>query len=446
MNVISQLRFDSLAGYSRSPAMALFAQELAWYEEGKEKLLGLVVLDLPDQDFASYILGRDAKGRFRLVWLECSIETQEAATELLEAKLAEFVRLPPESFHKGDEVGRPVDFFVPVVKEGRQHRVFSTLISARGHSPARALIGEMMHYFEDVDGNFIEQFQSDGFDARIWELYLYALLTELGYGLDRSHPAPDFHCQGLLGDFFIEATTINPSGVAPCVDASSQQAYFEHYVPLKYGGVLFSKLKKRYWELPHVAAHPFVVAVQDFHAPHSMTWSNSALVEYLYAIRQIDRVNGHGEREVVSERVTEYRWENKPPVSAGFFFLPDSENVSAVLANPSGTLLKFNRIGFLAGFGDRDIGMVRRGLCYRESLWPEEFSAKLDSAYTETWCEGLSVYHNPHARVPLSPDAFPGAAHYTMQDGCIVTFRQPAFHPLGSTTFIVVPRLESPTD
>ena len=60
----------------------------------------------------------------------------------------------------------------------------------------------MMHYFEDVDRNFIQQFQSDGFDARIWELYLYALLNELGYGLDRAHAAPDFHCQGLLGDFF----------------------------------------------------------------------------------------------------------------------------------------------------------------------------------------------------------------------------------------------------
>jgi len=97
MNAISQRRFDSLAGYVRSPTMALVARELAWFEEANEKILGLVALDLPDQDFVSYVLGRDAKGRFRAVWLEYSIETQEAATALLERKLAEFAQAPATS-------------------------------------------------------------------------------------------------------------------------------------------------------------------------------------------------------------------------------------------------------------------------------------------------------------------------------------------------------------
>ena len=439
MNVISQLRFDSLAGYSRSPTMALVARELAWFEEANEKALGLVSLDLPDQDYVSYVLGRDAKGRFRAVWLECSIESQEAATALLERKLAEFAQAPPEEFHQGDEVGRPVDFFTPVVADDRQHRVFTALISTRGYSPARSLIGEMMHYFEDVDGNFVQQFQSDGFDARIWELYLYALLNELGYGLDRAHPTPDFHCQGLLGDFFIEATTVNPSDAPAEVDSSNREAYFEHYVPMKYGSALFSKLRRKYWEQPHVAGRPFLLAIQDFHAPHAMAWSNSALVEYLYAIRQVERMNAKGRKEIVSERVTEYRWGNKPPVPAGFFLLADSENISAVLANPSGTLSKFNRMGFLAGFGDRDIRMVRHGYCYKGSLVPETFVAEVHApGYTETWCEGLSVYHNPQAKIPLPAESLPCAAHHTSRDGRIFS-RQPAFHPVGSTTHIIVP-------
>ena len=84
-----------------------------------------------------------------------------------------------------------------------------------------------------------------------------------------------------------------------------------------------------------------------------MAWSNSALVEYLYGIRQVQRVNAQGRSEIVSERVTEYKWADKPPIPAGFFFLPDCENISVVLANPSGTLPKFNRMGFLAGFGNR---------------------------------------------------------------------------------------------
>ena len=44
----------------------------------------------------------------------------------------------------------------------------------------------MMRWHEDADGNLIEQFQTSGFDARIWELYLFAALSEAGYGIDRS--------------------------------------------------------------------------------------------------------------------------------------------------------------------------------------------------------------------------------------------------------------------
>ena len=439
MKVISRLRFDALAGYSRSPTLNLVAKELAWYEEANERLLGLVSLDLPDQDYVSHVLGRDAKGRFRCVWLECSIETQEGATALLQRKLEEYAQSPPEEFYQGDEVGRPVDFFTPVVADNRQHATFATLISARGFSPARALIGEMMHYFDDVDGNFVQQFQSDGFDARLWELYLYALLNELNYGLDRQHAVPDFHCQGLLGDFFIEATTVNPSDAAADVDSSNQEAYFEHYVPMKYGSALFSKLKKKYWEQPYVAGRPLVLAVQDFHAPHAMAWSNSGLVEYLYALRQVKRVNADGKAEIVSEKVPDYRWGDKPPIPAGFFLLPDSENISAVLANPSGTLSKFNRMGLVAGFGDGDIKMFRSGVCYKGSLVPEQFYAEVHSPdYTETWCEGLSVCHNPQAKIPLPLETFPCAAHHTSRAGRILS-HQPQFHPVGSITHIVVP-------
>lgn len=45
----------------------------------------------------------------------------------------------------------------------------------------------MMNWYEDVDGNFVEQFQSSAFDARLWELYLYAMFVELGYGFDRKY-------------------------------------------------------------------------------------------------------------------------------------------------------------------------------------------------------------------------------------------------------------------
>lgn len=444
MRPISRLRFDSLAGYSRTPWLRLIIHELAWFEEADEKVLGMLALDLPDDDYVCFVLGRDKKGCFRAVWSCSSIPTAEEAYSVLERQLAERAQMPPEEFYQDDEVGRPLDFFTPLDKPERLHPRFRTMISKRGYSPARSLLAEIMHYFEDIDGNFVRDFQTDNFDARIWELYLYALFTELGYGFNRSNAAPDFHCHGPLGEFFVEATTVNPSNPPLAPDTVGGQDYFEHYVPLKFGSVLKTKLDKKhqgkkYWELPHVVGHPFVIAVQDFHGPQSMSWSSSSLVEYLYGIRQVERIKDDGTNEIVSEQVKSYRKANGEEIPAGFFLQPNTENISAVLANSEGTLSKFNRIGFLAGFSDRSIRMIRAGHCYQDSLTAQEFVSEVHSSdYSETWCEGVSIYHNPRAINPLSPAMIPGGAHHSSRNGRILS-QMPHFHPVGSLTCIVAP-------
>ena len=169
-----------------------------------------------------------------------------------------------------------------------------------------------------------------------------------------------------------------------------------------------------------------------------MVWSNTALVEYLYGIRQLETRRENGTPAIISEPIGKYTWEGKE-IQAGFFLQPDTEHVSAVLANPGGTISKFNRMGFLAGFGTRPIGMIRSGICYRGKVTPESFSVKVhDPAYSETWCEGVSVYHNPNAKHPLPEYAIPGAAHHTARDGRIVG-SMPGFFPVGSLTLIVLP-------
>lgn len=70
---------------------------------------------------------------------------------------------------------------------------------------------ETMRWYDDVDGNFIEQFQTPGFDARVWELYLFAVLTEAGFTVSRPKPATDLLAVGPRGDFTVEATAINPT-------------------------------------------------------------------------------------------------------------------------------------------------------------------------------------------------------------------------------------------
>ncbi len=68
-----------------------------------------------------------------------------------------------------------------------------------------------MRWHEDLDGNFVEQFQSTAFDQRIWELCLFALLIELGYVIDANNAVPDFIVRGLRGKMAIEAVTVGPT-------------------------------------------------------------------------------------------------------------------------------------------------------------------------------------------------------------------------------------------
>jgi hypothetical protein len=431
MKPLDRRRFEALAGYVRFPYSFLFAEELAWYEEGDEKLLGLVSLDVSDGDYVLTVLARDAVNRYRAVDVQTALETPAAATIELKARLAALVGQPPEFFHQGDETGAPVDFFTPFVPPERRSRAFERLRTEKHFSPALGLIRELAHHFRDPDGNFIEQFQSTGFDARIWELYLYALFTELGYALDRDHQRPDFHCVGPLGDFFVEATTVNPSAVSPDVNEANQQSYFDDYVPIKFGSALYSKVAKEYWKLPHVSGKPFVLAIQDFHAQGSMVHSNTGLLEYLYGLKQEVAEDG-GRTTVVTTPIEHHQWEGKT-IASNFFSQPGSEHISAVMANPSGTLSKFNRMGFITKFGARDFTMIRRGFAYQGGVSATQFSTTVDDSYDETWAEGLSVYHNPRALIALPEEALPEAAHHVLRNGVVMS-SQPEFFPVGSQT------------
>lgn len=58
-------RFNALAAQSRSPAAAYMSEEIEWYADDSEAVLGIVLRDTVDADFVGIILGRDEGGRFR---------------------------------------------------------------------------------------------------------------------------------------------------------------------------------------------------------------------------------------------------------------------------------------------------------------------------------------------------------------------------------------------
>jgi hypothetical protein len=372
----------------------------------------------------------------------------QEALAATEQKVNELLPALDEEREQGDERGPAVDFFHLVRVPERVNPDFVRLATEEGFSPARQIIEPMMRWYEDAGGNFVEQFQTTGFDARVWELYLFAALSEAGFSIDRSVPAPDFAAKGLIGEFFVEATTVNPTldtdGKAlpvPPTDTPEQMLLYEReYLPIRYAGPLTAKLGKHYWEQPHVEGRPLVFAIQDFHSPMSMTWSRSGLPRYLYGYDHHATREGDGSLTIVPQKVTMHRWGAKE-VPSGFFTLPGAENVSAVMFNSSATISKFNRMGVIAGFGSRRVRLVCSGVVVdhdpRASV-PKPFVRVVDEAYVESWVEGMDVYHNPLAKSPLDPAMLEGAAHHRLLgDGQIETV-SPEWQPLSSVTSITI--------
>lgn len=439
MKAMTEQRFEALAGYTRRPELVMFVQEAGWFSSADERLLGVVTWDRQDRDFGWVLLARDQRLKFRGIAVDSSLPSFDDARAALATAMANHASEADEAFFQDDDERAPVDFFTPIVPEARLNLTFRTVAEDVRYSPARELIEAMMRFYEDADGNFIEQFQTTGFDARIWELYLFATFTELGFVREKS-PVPDFLLAGPKGRLAVEATSVNPplDGQAPKpTNLEEARAYMADYVPIKLARALTRKLyhKSRYWAAPGVEDIPFVIAVQDFHAPHAMSRIVMAATEYVFGVRH--SLAG-GKRRV--ERITEHVY-GKARAASHFFGLPESENVSAVMLNPIGTIPKFNRMGFVAGFGDRRIRMthtgIRRGEVDLAGPAPLHFSRRVhEPGYAERWIEGAVVLHNPEARIPLDPDLLLGANHEFLEpDGTILSLL-PQFQPYSSATLI----------
>ena len=297
-----------------------------------------------------------------------------------------------------------------------------------------------MPHFMDVDGNFIEQFQTQGFDARLWELFLFCYFNEEGLTIDRSNAAPDFLLS--YGDISVgvEATIVSnrgkyPSNVLPSME---DLPFKRETMAAKWGSSLYSKLTHvnksgyHYWEYPHTQNKPFVLAIADFHETFSMTWSYDSLITYLYGYEYSYFYDEDQKLQIISHKVeTHPRENNIVPIPSGFFFQKDAENISAVLHSSCATISKFNRIGKQCGFDDGNTFMYRTGTCYNpdpDASKPLTFGYWVSEQNTEPWSEGVTIFHNPNAKIPLPEVLFQNAAHCylngeyinTVSSNCIV--------------------------
>ena len=344
-------------------------------------------------------------------------------------------------------MAKPLDLFQPVVPEQDLHPGFKNMRDSPMWEPARAVLRDLFSVFPDPDGNFVEQFQTGGFDARTFEIYLFALFRESGFAIDRSNPRPDFLLDKDGQTLGVEAVTANPpssGGIRPYVSQPKERSpdemrtYLENEVPIRMGSPLFSKLQKKYWQLEYLKDRPFVLAIESFHDAGSLAISSTPLTRYLFGLGHHWYHDHKGELIISTSPIDVHRLAGKE-IPSGFFNQPDVENISAVLFSNSGTAPKFNRIGQEGTRRSNAVRMIRYGSCYRHdpnSDKPSGFVYEVgDGETTEKWNEGTVVIHNPHALHPLPPALMGASAEEKLEDGKIVTtFFCEGFHPYSSMT------------
>lgn len=347
------------------------------------------------------------------------------------------------------KMSKTKNLFEPIVAANRLHPSFKKVSTFPGNEPAREMANEIFQDYEDNDGSFLEQFQTAGFDSRVFELYLYAYFSRSGYELSKKYSRPDFIVNKNNLSVAIEATTVNPTqGKLQDKDKetfhipSFEEIQKKHLdeLPIKFGSPLFSKLRKKYWELDHCKGLPIVLAIEAFHEKGSLVYSASSLSQYLYGLRSFPTWTENGEMIIESKKIDSHQ-NGEKVIPSNFFAQPDAEYISAILFSNSGTIPKFGRMGYQAGYHRGNIEMIRTGFCFNpdpNSAEPINFTYELDTPpVDEKWGQGLVVIHNPNALHPIPLDYFFDAAQNYLKNGAIAA-DVPPFHPFQSITFIRV--------
>ena len=187
------------------------------------------------------------------------------------------------------------DLFQPVADESRLDPCFVHVATHRSAIPARhevrAVSARVSLIWTETSQNSFRRLGSTNWT---WELALFAYLLNAGFEFEPRYSVPDFLCTKNDQEVGIEATTANPSGGTPAPTtlegllrsaeepAAERLRRIQHEIPIRFGSPLHSKLRRCYWELPHVDGRPLVLAIESFAAEDVFTFGDSGLATYLY--------------------------------------------------------------------------------------------------------------------------------------------------------------------
>lgn len=302
-----------------------------------------------------------------------------------------------------------MDLFTEIVPVERQHPIFRMLLSPE-NAPEREVLSNWAADFLDRDGKFIHEFQTS-YESCHWELYLHAVLKELGTSIDFSVRAPDFVVNRDTISLTVEATTCAPPqsgeraysiGIPPIPDNFNE---LNRQSTLRISNSFTSKVdkfRKDYSNLPHVQNKPFVLALASFDRPHAQLAVNRPIFLALYGEYYDEEATiASGAESVVKYSVSEVEKRPGTSIPIGFFRTPEFSEVSAVIFSPVATW------GKIRALADKPEGKTIFVTYHPQegSLFPLVKKA-VKREYEEHLLDGLYIFHNPYASNPLNPNLF----------------------------------------
>ncbi len=316
------------------------------------------------------------------------------------------------------------DLFEESISVDKQHPQFISLLNSEVHGGAREYINNTFEKMGDPNGSFIKHFQGSGFHSRLFELACFAYLEECGLKIDRNYKKPDFIGVSKNVSLAIECVTANPSNGQKTDISLTQMVNYPndelmdkiaHEVPKRLGRILWKKLNHHYQDLPHCLGLPLVLVIAPFFEGGSLLYTDHCLIEYLYGSPEGDNSQDD------------------------FFGKDNSRHISAVLFCNRFTVSKFLRIStdykrlndyraILSGYAYKSIDIENYRLINFSRVLGDEESSEL-------WSEGVTLYENPNAAIPLEKEVLKCSSRIYVEDGYVCRDVY-GFHPLSSSTIL----------
>lgn len=237
---------------------------------------------------------------------------------------------------------------------------------------------------------------------------------------DRSHAAPDFMVSKGDVSASVEVTTSNPpDGANRNIGASELESLPPERIiekssvefPRRMIAAFWKKVSRAYDREAHVVGKPIVLMAQPAFEAGANFYVDDALAPSLF---------GDGQSH------------------PGFFDRDETRPISAIAYCNNFTVSKLSRLGS-PGHLQTDWLAIREGFCVVEGTsepWrPKRFRFEVGHPATplEAWHEGVTLFLNPNADIPLPAGLLPASCIMArLSDGAVVKCIS-GFHPVAQT-------------